>query len=162
MCECVCVSVHVPASLRAGRARGQGGICRGAGWPRALRLRSRARSRTHVLLIKSSAGSSGSRSPGPRQALVTPGARARLQGCLPSSEIKLPLSQHGGHKEGIKRKGLREARRSFVPSLGKSWPWFPPLPRSSPPTPPHPSDLQLRPQSSPSPTLPPWPPPGCL
>ena len=152
---CLCECVHAPASLRAGRARWQGGICRGAGVAPGPSLRSRARSRTHVLLIKSSAGSSGSRSPGPRQALVTPGARARLQGCLPSSEIKLPLSQHGGHEGGgIKRERAREARREFCsPSLGKSWPRFPPCPA------PHPPHLLTLPTSSSAPSHPPPAPP---
>ena len=155
--------MHAPASLRAGRARWQGGICRGAGVAPGPSLRSRARSRTHVLLIKSSAGSSGSRSPGPRQALVTPGARARLQGCLPSSEIKLPLkSAWGPRRRGDQKgKGPGGEKGVLFPFAGEELAPVSSLPRSSPPTPPHPSDLQLCLQSSPSsPTLLPLAPPG--
>ena len=94
-------------------------------WPG---LRSRAWSGAHMLLIKSSAWLHGSRGPGPGQALVTPGARARLQGRLPNSEIKLtPKSAWGPRGRGDQKgKGPGGGKGALVPFAGEELAGFPP------------------------------------
>ena len=94
-------------------------------WPG---LRSRAWSGAHMLLIKSSAWLRGSRGPGPGRALVTPGARARLQGRLPNSEIKLtPKSAWGPRGRGDQKgKGPGGGKGALFPFAGEELAGFPP------------------------------------
>lgn len=154
-CVCVCVCACESENwvcARAGRClqRGQGDPVPG--------LHSRARSRPHMLLIKSSAwlqrqpwprpgaGVSHTRSP-----CLPPGAPAQLGNKI-NPEVSMGATREGGSKG----KGPRGARREFCsPSLGKSWPGFPPCPLLTPHTP-----SPFRPPAPPPSHPPPAPP--CL
>lgn len=146
-----------PACLRAGCARGHGGVCRGASmtpWPS---LRSRAWSGAHMLLIKSSAwlqrqprprpgaGVSHTRSPCP-----TPGAPAQL-----GNKINPKVSMGAMREGGSKAKGPGRREGSSVPRR-----WGRAARVSSLPAPhptPHPSNLQLPPNHPPpAPPCLPW------
>ena len=154
----------MPVSLRAGCARRQGGVCRGARVTPCPGLRSRARSRPHMLLIKSSAwlqrqpqprpgaGVSHTRSPCP-----PPGAPAQL-----GNKINPKVSMGAMREGGSKRERAPGGEKGVLfPFAGEELAGVSSLPA---PHPPHPFTLPTSssaPQSSPSsPTLPPLAPPG--
>ena len=156
MCACACESESWACTL-AGRylQRGRGGPGPQPAFP-GTEQDTRALDKEFSGLQRQpqprpEAGVSHTRSPCP-----TPGVPAQFRNKI------TPKSAWGPRRRGDQKgKGPGGEKGVLFPFAGEELAPVSSLPRSSPPTPPHPSDLQLRPQSSlSSPTLLPLAPPG--